>query len=84
MEVAGLALGIPSLISLLVTTSLEGYRIVSSLRSFKEDFGHLHYQFEIEHKKLKDWWKSIASGASDAIISRNCQRCQLRTKKGFD
>ncbi|KAI5813334.1 hypothetical protein BZA77DRAFT_121893, partial [Pyronema omphalodes] len=71
MEVASLTLGIPGLISLLFITSLEGYRIVSSVRSFKDDFGSLHYQFEVEHQKLKDWWKSIdsTSGASDASIS---------------
>lgn len=68
MEVAGVAIGVPGLISLLVTTSLEGYCIVSSLCSFKEDFGLLHYQFEIEHTKLKDWLNK-ASGASDASIS---------------
>jgi hypothetical protein len=71
MEVAGLAMAVRSL---LAKTSLEGYRIVSSLRSFKEDFGRLHYQFEIEHTKLKDWLNkaidaSDASGASDASIS---------------
>jgi hypothetical protein len=65
MEVAGLAMAVSSL---LAKTSLEGYRIVSSLRSFKEDFGRLHYQLEIEHTKLKDWLNK-AIDASDASIS---------------
>jgi hypothetical protein len=65
MDVAGLALSVPGLISLLITTSPEGYRIVSVARSFKQGFSRLHYQLDIEHQKLKDW---VSTGSHNASI----------------
>ena len=55
MEPAGLAIGIPGIVGLLIKTSLEGYRVLSTARDFNDDFDYYQHQFDMQHHKLREW-----------------------------
>jgi hypothetical protein len=55
MELAGLVLGVPGLVGLLVKTSLEGYQALSTAQALDADFGHYQHQLSVQHQILRDW-----------------------------
>jgi hypothetical protein len=60
MEVAGLLMGVPGLVGLLIKLSLQGYEVFSNIRELDEDFRHYHRLFCVEEQRLKDWEKRLA------------------------
>jgi hypothetical protein len=48
-------IGIPGLITLLISTALEGYQIFVTARALGDDFKELQRQFGVQRERLKDW-----------------------------
>jgi hypothetical protein len=67
-EVAGLALGVPGVIDILIKTCLEGYQFISTARSADEDFENHRYQFKVEQQKLKDLTTTVASRVQESTL----------------
>ncbi|CCX34655.1 Protein of unknown function [Pyronema omphalodes CBS 100304] len=55
MDPIGISLGIPGLITLLISTALEGYQIFVTARALGDDFKELQRQFGVQRERLKDW-----------------------------
>jgi chromatin remodeling complex protein RSC6 len=77
-EVAGLALGVPGVIDILIKTCLEGYQFISTARSADEDFENHRYQFKVEQQKLKDFTTTtIASRIQESTFKTDDVRFLL-------
>ncbi|KAI5788555.1 hypothetical protein FPQ18DRAFT_392030 [Pyronema domesticum] len=76
-EVAGLALGVPGVLDILIKTCLEGYRFISTARSADEDFENHRYQFKVEQQKLKDLTTTVTSRIRESTLKTDDERFLL-------
>jgi predicted ATP-binding protein involved in virulence len=65
MEIAGLALGAPGVVALLIQTSLSGYQAFLVVKDLNKNFEEYHHQFSVEQKRLKDWVKKLKDRAGE-------------------
>jgi hypothetical protein len=65
MEVAGLLVGVPGLVKLLLEVTLDGYKTFSSARSCGKDIGSCLLLLEVERERLKDWIRHLSNGGGD-------------------
>ena len=68
MDVAGLALGVPGAIGLLLKTSFEGYQVFLTAKDLDNDFSEYQHQFSIQDQRLKDWVADVRpAGGQDKL-----------------
>jgi hypothetical protein len=71
MDPIGISLGIPRLISLLISTALEGYQIFLTARALGDDFKELQRQFGVQRERLKDWVYATNQHANGVLNSED-------------
>jgi hypothetical protein len=64
-EVAGLALGVPGVINVLIKTCQEGYVFINKACDADKDFEDYKHQFSVEEQKLKDITTIVATRIQD-------------------
>jgi hypothetical protein len=67
MEIAGLALGVPGVISLLHNTAFDGYRIFADARDLDNDLEEYQRQFKVQRESLRDWAAAPNSPTEEGI-----------------
>jgi hypothetical protein len=65
MEVAGLLIGIPGLVKLLLEVTLDGYKTFSSVQSCGKDIGSCMLLLDVERERLEDWIRQLSTRGGD-------------------
>ncbi|KAI5787433.1 prion-inhibition and propagation-domain-containing protein [Pyronema domesticum] len=69
MDPIGISLGIPGVITLLISTALEGYQIFVTARALGDDFKELQRPFGVQRERFKDWAYATNRHANDGLNS---------------
>ncbi|KAI5799426.1 hypothetical protein FPQ18DRAFT_384864 [Pyronema domesticum] len=79
-EVAGLALGVPGVIDVLIKTCQEGYVFINKACDMDKDFEDYKHQLSVEEQKLKDITTIVATRIQDLTYKIEERRFRLIAK----